>query len=268
MIIYGSKMYGVKNVVYTHGVCDHCGHYVKQKSYDGRKFGHLYFIPLIPEGGRVRVLKECPKCNMGQHVPVDTVPGLYGEVERLLGVCFEAAAAGEHTFTDPKDNEQVDTGPFLAQAVEVLTITGHAADVPGIIKLLEDDGAAYEAAVAAGAYDDIQGRQEQAAAATQRAAEIAPDLPYPPAVLAEHARRRGDAQAWLDHLRHAHDLVGGQDVGLMLQMIDPLEALQRFDELVAVMEECVRLVPELGRDKKFMKLHKKYGKKADKQATR
>ncbi len=59
MIIFGSKMYGVRNVVRGFDECEHCECYAQHKSYSGRKWGHVYFIPLFPMGGRVRVLREC-----------------------------------------------------------------------------------------------------------------------------------------------------------------------------------------------------------------
>jgi len=65
MIVFGSRMYFKKNVVKSFEECEHCGVYGKMISYKARKFGHIYFIPLIPMGKSSQVLRECKKCKRG-----------------------------------------------------------------------------------------------------------------------------------------------------------------------------------------------------------
>ncbi len=264
MIIYGSRMLGIRNIVHAHGVCEHCGRWVRHKSYDGRKWGHIYFIPLFPCSGHVRVLRECPTCKMGAHLPLDKAAGLYHEMEALIQPCVEAAGQGQHTFPTTAGPEPNPTGPFLSTAIEMLHVTGHGEDIPGILDLLANDGATYEHAVAASAYEDLQGHADRALALMREAAAALPDNPYPQIMLAGFAARAGNAEAQLDHLRRANESAGGQDVGIMLEMAGPLEALGRYDELTALLEECIRLVPALGEDKKLVKLQKKFAKKAAK----
>lgn len=264
MIVFGSRMYGKKNVVKTQGVCPHCGKYVKQKSYDARKWGHLYYIPLIPEGGPVRVMQECVKCNVGQHVPRAEAEQIYGRIEAMLPACVEAVASGERQFVAPAGGEPIDTGPFVGDAVQMLVVTGHGDDVPGLLDLLRGEGAVYEAEVAAASFADLQGRPDDAALAAERACDAAPDQAWAWVSRAEYARRRGDHEGQLAFLRQANDLVGGDNPGLILDMTGPLEALKRFDELVELLDECTARVPELQHDKKFQKLRKKYAKKASK----
>lgn len=264
MIIFGSRMYGKKNVVKTHGVCAHCGTHTQQSSYDGRKWGHVYYIPLIPSSGPVRVLKECGGCGMGQHVPQAEAEQIYGRIETLIPACVEAAARGVHTFAHPESGEPVNTDPFIADAIEMLMITGHGEDVPGLVDLLSQDGAGYEAGVAASVQADVEGRTEAAVQGMQQARDAAPDEAFAPAQLAEYSRRLGRHEAQLGYLQETSDLVGGEDVGLMLEMAGPLEALGRFDELAELLETCVAKVPQLADDKTFKKLRKKVGKKAAK----
>ena len=70
MIIYGSRMYFKKNLVRSFGECENCGRYGKRVSYQARKFGHIYFIPILPLGSNSQVLRECKSCSMGSHIPV------------------------------------------------------------------------------------------------------------------------------------------------------------------------------------------------------
>lgn len=265
MIIYGSRMYGVKNVVYSHGVCNHCGNFGKHRSYNGRKWGHIYFIPLFPLGDHARVLKECGRCKMGQQLPAAEADRLYKEIEVLIEPCVIAACQGEHTFTPPNADEPADTASFLTSAIEMLYVTGHGPDIPGILQMLRDDGADYEYAIALSTHLDLQGQGKSAQEKMQEAADALPDAPYPQTVLAAFAARIGQPEAQLEHLKIANDLADGDNVPIMLTMAGPLEALQRYGELSELLDRCIALVPELGQDKKFTKLQKKYAKKASKQ---
>ena len=266
MIIYGSRMYGAKNVVHAHGVCEHCGRLVRHKSYDARKFGHLYFIPLIPAGGPVRVLKECPSCNHGVHVPQDQAAAYYGEIESLMPKCVAAAIEGDHEFVIDASGETSPTGPFLTTAIETLYIFGSKADIPEILDILRDGGAEYEYLVARSAHEDLTGDHGTAEQSMLDAAAILSDAPYPLVMLAQFAGRRGDPHRQLELLHQTNNMQGGQNVELMLQMADIYEALNQYDQMIEMMDRCIALVPELAEDKKFMKLHKKYSKKAAKQA--
>ncbi len=271
MIIYGSRMYFRRRVVKGQGLCPYCGRYGAQQSYDGRKWGHIYFVPLLPLGGVMRVMRECKKCGMGRHVKRDDVEELYGRIEAALPACVAAAGgggggvgAGEHEFVDPGDPEGVAraTGPWVAYAVEELMATGHGEDIPGIIELFEGERATYEAAVARSADAAQRGELDEAVDAMGRAGAAAPGEAYPHVRLADFAKARGDHEAQLDHLRRASALAGDGDVVLRLEQAEPLEALGRYDELVDLLDDSIERVPQLADDKKFMKLRKKYAKKA------
>ena len=275
MIIYGSRMYFRRRVVKGRGLCPHCGKYGAQRSYDGRKWGHIYFVPLLPLGGVVRVMQECKKCGMGRHVKRDDVAELYGRIEAALPACVAAAAAGEHVFEVPEVGGAGDvgdvggaggrrraTGPWVTYAVEELMATGHGEDIPGIIELFEGERATYEAAVARSADAAQRGELDEAVGAMDRARAAAPGEAYPHVRLAEFAKARGDHEAQLDHLRRASALAGDGDVVLRLEQAGPLEALGRYDELVDLLDDSIERVPQLAGDKKFMKLRKKYAKKA------
>ena len=56
LIIYGSKIYGKRDEITGWGRCEECGVYGRHSSYNGRKFGHIYYIPLIPSGPHLRVM--------------------------------------------------------------------------------------------------------------------------------------------------------------------------------------------------------------------
>lgn len=265
MIIYGSKMYGAKDVVHGHGVCEHCGKYAKHKSYTGSKWGHLYFIPLIPAGGKMRVLKECSKCNMGNHIAAAKVPELHRSLQRGVEACLAAAAAGDHEYTDPETGEPNGTAPFLADAVDLLYTLGFRAEVPPILEALESSGAVFEYGAAKAVYAEMNGHPDEAMQALIAAAEANPESAYAPFALGQLHLRFGRPEEGLKELQFANQIVGN-DPTILLEMTAPLETLKRYDELCDVLEQCMEMVPELESDKQFMKYYKKYSKKALKAA--
>ena len=81
MIIYGSRMYGRKNKIHSWGYCENCDRYIKQTSYRGRKWSHVNFIPIFPEGPHMYVIKECKKCNVGLHIKLTDLPEMIEKIE-------------------------------------------------------------------------------------------------------------------------------------------------------------------------------------------
>ncbi|MEO0475998.1 MAG: hypothetical protein AAF085_08550 [Planctomycetota bacterium] len=262
MIIWGSKMYGVKNVVKGIGRCPHCGAYAPHKSYDGRKWGHLYFIPLIPSGGPVRVMKECASCNMGSHIPQEQVGKLYADIEKLMQPCILAASEGRHVFQD-EDGSEIDTGPFLLDAIDLIYTAGYQGEIPELINLLDSDASRYEHGIAQGAYAEIRGQADNALQSYLAANTADPDQPFPYMLLADCYGRAGRSEEQLAMLEKSRDFEP-ENPQLLLATIGPLERLARYQNILVVMEKAEQMVPELANDKQFKKQRKKYEKQAAK----
>lgn len=262
MIIYGSKMYGVKNVVKGTGSCPHCGVYGKHKSYDGRKWGHLYFIPLVPSGGHVRVMKECASCSMGSHLPKEQVGKLYANIEKMMQPCILAASEGAHSFDDDQ-GEEVYTGPFLLDAIDLMYTAGYRSEIPELVNLLDNDVSRFEHGIASGAYKEIQGDASGAMASYQAANHADPDQPLPYMLLADFHGRAGRSEEQLAMLDKAIEFEP-ENPQLLLVKIDPLERLKRYQDILVVMEQAEQLMPGLARDKQYKKQRKKFEKKAAK----
>lgn len=262
MIIYGSKMYGVKNVVKGTGACPHCGVYGKHKSYDGRKWGHVYWIPLIPSGGPIRVMKECASCGMGNHLPLTEVGKLYREIEKLMQPCILAASEGAHRFTDDEGNETF-TGPFLVDAVDLLFTAGYRSEIPEIIGLMDNDISRYEHGIASGAYQEIKGDADGALVGYQAANRAAPEEAFAYLLLADINGRAGHHEEQLDMLNKAIELEP-DNPQLLLVKLDPLERLGQYQDMLIVMEQAETMIPGLLQDKQYKKQRKKIEKKAAK----
>lgn len=68
LLVWGAKNYSRSDVMVRRGTCDACGYAGRFQDYNASRFGHLYYIPLIPLG-RKRVLSECPNCRGGRVLP-------------------------------------------------------------------------------------------------------------------------------------------------------------------------------------------------------
>lgn len=80
LVVYGSKYYGRKNAFSTMGVCENCGHFGPLRHFNGKKWGHIYYIPLIPSGPRSRVVNECKNCETVMAIPEKNVPKMVVEI--------------------------------------------------------------------------------------------------------------------------------------------------------------------------------------------
>ena len=165
-------MYGTRNVVYGHGVCQFCGNYGKHKSYNGRKWGHLYFIPLIPSGPQTRVLKESASCNMGSHIPEDKIDDLYEDLQIGISACIQAAAAQQQLFVHPDSGDECGTALYLTEAVDLLYTAGFKEEIEGVLDQLNTPQTSFEYAVTCAAHCEITGEPETAAESLASAAQI------------------------------------------------------------------------------------------------
>lgn len=262
MIIYGSRMYGKRNEVITHGYCRACDKTVKHKSYNGRKFGHVYFIPLFPCGKPSRVVQECGGCGMGSHIPEAEVPGICQGLAEDLHRCVEASGRGEHRIKNA-DGEEFDTGPVLASTVEMLTVLDNYGPVSAAIKDLGEDS--YERHVAEAVHEELGGQVQRAFECAKSAARANPDAVWPIVKLAEYSGRLNRHDDHLKLLDRATKMVGPEEsLGLKIEKLTPLESLKEFGQMLDVMDECMRDSPELAQDKAFAKERKKVEKKARK----
>ena len=265
MIIWGSRMYGQKNVVKGVGACPHCGKYGANRSYDGSKWGHLYFIPLVPMGGKVRVMHECAACKMGSHMPQASVQRMVGEIETLMGLCVESATAGTREFADPKQGQPVANDGFLLEAADLLYHSGHGNELPGLIELLNTDASRYEHGITLGVVAELKGDDNGAVIAYRSAVKADPDQPQAFLLLSDVLMRRGDAEGSLQMIERAEQLVP-ENAQLLMAKTRPLEVLGRYEELVDALDRAIQIAPALGHDKGVAKMRKKFGKKAAKQA--
>lgn len=103
LIIWGSKFYGKENSATTFGYCENCGEFGKLEHFNGKKWGHLYYIPIIPSGKRSRIWDQCSQCDSTKALPEEEIPGMASEI---LGDLRKIAA--DYNDQMP-DSDQLDT---------------------------------------------------------------------------------------------------------------------------------------------------------------
>ena len=262
MIIYGSRMYGRRNLVNGWGHCEYCGKYGRNTSYNGRKWGHLYFIPLIPEGPRVRVIKECKKCSHGTHIAERDVPAILGSLHESTEKALAALLAGEKEF----DNNGTTTPSTacLAGAVEMLVCLQSDKHLRLILAALQEKELTHAHRLVQGELLEFEGKLDEAAEAYQLAADCEPDDVVPLLSVGSIHLKKNEYQK--ARLTYEKALALSEDRLPVLQVLLTIyESLKEHARLAETYEECFERVPELTDDKKIVSAYKKACKKAGRQ---
>ena len=266
-IIYGSKVYGRKNLVRGWGHCDSCGEYSRRKNYTGRKWGHLYYIPLFPAGGRVRVTKECAKCGQGYHIPEANVSAVVADFCQCTERAIHALLAGQDTFDD--EGTPTPCVPFLVNAAETFHVLASPDRVEWVLTSLQENNLTYAYHRVHGETIELMGDLSGAAVVYKQSLQEYPGDEQILRSLANASLLTGDHPEALNALERVLELSEDRDDRLNLRqlMIDVHEAMGNYDKAIEGYETCFELSPKLAKDKKFKKAYKKACKKANKAAS-
>lgn len=262
MIIYGSRMYGRKDPVKGWGFCDSCGRYSQHTSYGGSKWGHIYFIPLIPMGARVRVTKQCGSCSNGMHIPEKSVPSVLDDLRRVSGAALAALSVGQKEF----DNNGTATSCIgcLVGSVELLYCLCAQDHVEFILSSLQECGLTYEHCLVEGESLEFHSRLEEAAALYWQAAECEPAEAFPLMSLGLVHLKQNDYEGARSIYESALEL--SEDKPPVLEvLLTVYENLKDHARVAETYEQCLAIMPELAQDKKVIKAYRSACKKAGKE---
>jgi len=262
MIVFGTRMYGKKNRVTGWGTCDHCGKYGKLSAYNGRKWGHLYFIPIIPEGPRVRVVKECAKCSHGIHLPEKEVPAILHDMRQAAEKALSALIAGEEEFED--DGARKPCVAFLASSVEMFYFLGAKGQVEKTLNALQQNSLNLAYHLVRGELLEISGQTDEAAASYMHAAKCDPDDAAPLTALGSlyiDQKKYREAQVLYERALQ----LSPEELPIRLVLLSVYDETKEHTKLAETYERCFELVPEMANDKKTRKAYQKACKKAGRQ---
>lgn len=150
------------NVVKAFGTCEHCGVYGKNTSYQARKFGHIYFIPLIPMGSKSQIIRECKNCSMGAQIPVEKYEPLADALSDQFKSWITAIGEGETETVVNEGEEPVNLGILVAGILEDLYCLNEVESIDSIEMILDSNNMNFEKEIVNGQWWEIKGDLDKA----------------------------------------------------------------------------------------------------------
>ena len=261
MLIYGSRMYFKQNLVRSFGECEHCGRYGKHVSYRARKFGHIYWIPLIPMGAHSQILRECKSCSMGAHIPTDRLEPMVDSLSDQFKSWIMELSEGKTEIQLEPDEPPTNIGLLIAGILDDLYCLNEIEDINSITDVLDANNLQYERHLVMGRWFEIQGDLDQARMAFRAASDARPDDGAAVFQLGLVEILRGDtdaAEAAFVRYMQIHP----DDHSPHLRLLGLYEDQRDYHKLVPCLDVLFENIPELLDQKKIVKLYKKSLKKS------
>lgn len=258
MIIYGSRMYGKKNKTKAWGVCPHCNTYAINESYDGRKFGHIYFIPLIPMTKPSRVIMECSNCEMGSLLKRDDLPTIIKELKNSCSEAFNAIQSGQENFII--DGEEVRADLFITNNVAFLQALNGKSFIDSLLnKAKEQRLSPFVELLEASLYEH-NGHSKEAYQIYKGLKAKNDEDEILHVTLGEYMIDHGMINEAVPFFESSHEK-DPEDVWALRYLLDLYTHNKQHEKLPEVYEKLIIQIPELKEDKKYMKQYKKACKK-------
>ena len=261
MIIYGSRMYFKKNVVKCYGDCEFCGTYGKLVSYQARKFGHLYFIPLIPMGPAVQVLRECKRCNLGMHLEKFQHEGVVKSLGDQFKSCIAAIADGNRELPPAPGEDALNVGAVMAGSLPDLYCLGEIENVDSVVTLLDANGFGMEKELVLGQWEELQGNLPAAISHYESSHRSNPKSVYPLYNLGLAQLKNKDIRS-AEQTFEQYFRLEPNDVTVYVELATYYEDKKNYPKIVENYEKIYELVPDVISDKRMGKIYKKACKKS------
>ena len=264
MIIYGSRMYFKRNRVISFGECEHCGRYGKQVSYKARKFGHIYFIPLIPLGPPSQVLRECKHCSMGIHLNDADLEPIVDQLANEFKNWAGLIADGQKEIASGDDGESLNIGAMIAASLPNLYCLREMQSPDALTDLLDASGMRMEKELVLGKWNEIQGDLDAARQNYEAAHRIEPESLYPLYALGHvELLRKDQASAEVAFSRYLQ--LEPNDISVMAAMADSWQRAKNFPKVVEWYDKIYEINPELVENPGMKKIYRKACKKSGSQ---
>lgn len=263
-MISGSRMYGRKNKVISWGYCEHCDKYSKQMSYNGRKWAHINYIPIFPEGPRMHVIKECKKCNVGLHLKLTDLSEMIENIEDSAEKAIEVLHNGDEYYNiTEEDGEEttqscIDT---LVTAVEILHCTGYEEAAKELLTALDTENYRKIHCAVKGKFRELQGNLKEAIVLFERSVKNFPDDEHAYYMLAAALYNSGKVKESREVYENLLKITSSK-TNVMLMLLDVYNELKEYVTMAETFEHCFEAHPEFAKQKKFVKRYRKACKKA------
>lgn len=254
MIVFGRNMYGgrghVKGVTY----CQKCCRYRKSSSYVGRMYYHLFLIPLIPDGPRVRVIKECSRCGNSQHIAEDELPDVVASLSRQARSALAELLAGNQRMM--VEDEEVSTAFYMVNLVERMCTFDMGKELAAISASLKEHGLLQLQHLIDGRILEFKGNLKGARAAFQSASGYPPKEAKVYMILAGICMRMGDVIGARDAYQQALP-ISKDRYSIFLELLKVYHKTKQWSHLAEAYEECFKVRPDLAMDAMFYKPYAK-----------
>ena len=261
MIIYGSKMYFKKKVVKSFGQCEHCGVYGKQVSYQAQKFGHLYFIPLIPMGSRSQVLRECKRCQMGVQITTEELEPRVDELADQFKSWIMEASDGKKDLELQPGEPPVNIGVLIAGILDDLYCLKEVENVDSILEILDANDMQMESGMVHGRWQELSGDLEGAKQSYAKAHQAQPEDPIPLYQLGMTELKLGDSTA-MEQTFERYQQLCPEDISPHIHLADYYDAKKEYGKMVNSYDILFTHQPALMQDKAMKKNYKRACKKS------
>ena len=261
MIIYGSRMYFKKNVVKSYGECEYCGRYGKQLSYKARKFGHIYFIPLIPLGSYSQVLRECKSCSMGAHIDNNQLEPIIDGLADKFKIWVNAITEGERELEPEPGEEPLNIGAMIAGSLSDFYCLKEIENIESVTQLLDANNLQMEKELVMGRWHELQGNLQGARMSYEASHRIEPTSIYP-------LYHLGRTHLKLKEIEAAEEAFGKylklepDDISVYVELATAYENNKNFPKIVETYDRIYELNPSVVSDKGMKKVYKKACKKS------
>ena len=263
MIIFGSRMYFKRNVVKAFGTCEHCGNYSKNVSYQARHFGHLYFIPLLPLGGKTQIIRECKSCNMGAQIPISQYEPLADSLADQFKSWITAISEGETEVVVGEAGETANPGLLIAETLEDLYCLKEVESVESIQMILDANNMGYEKEIVNGQWWELKGDLDQASHCYQAALKQRPG--DPPGLLRLgllELKRKNTDEA--ESILKQYLAASPEDVSAVyVELATAYETQKNYPKIVETYDVLYDTNPHLVDEKPMKKIYKKACKKSN-----
>ena len=266
-IVFGSKMVGRKKHVRSWGRCHKCGTYGKQRHYTARKWGHIYYIPILPSGSQVRVINECRKCRNGIHITAADVPRTLEGAVRRSNAAINALVTGQERYDDAGMQEPCI--PTLTGVARTFHALAEPAYTQWLLTTLREEDLPLAHAIVQGQILELNGDLDQAETMYKQAVTDHPDSEFARRSLASAYIHGGDKAKARDTLDTVLEMCKTPEdkVAILRILIGLNEDMKDYSEACKCYDECFELSPRLTGEKKFAKAYRKACKKAKREAS-
>ena len=261
MLILGRRMYFKKNVVRAFGQCRHCGVYGKNVSYQARKFGHIYFIPLLPMGAKSQVLRECKRCGKGTHIPLPRLETNVDTMAEQFKSWITALADGKSELVLKKGDEPENIGILIIGILPDLYCLKEIESIEAINSMLDANNMGYEKEIIVGRWQELKGDLQQAKLNYKAAEKLQPNNPFPLYQIGMVELKQKNIPAAEVAFKKYLTILPNEML-VYVALGDAYELDKNYPKIVEIYDEVFRLRPDFIADKGLRKLYKKACKKS------